>query len=61
MANIDVVRKRPTSVWIWVIALVILAIVVFAFFALRGGSPTVGSPVSDLIGPSLTLTATVLV
>jgi hypothetical protein len=61
MANIDVVRKRPTSVWIWVIALVILAIVVFAFFGLRGGPETLGSPVSELIGPALTPTTTVVV
>jgi hypothetical protein len=60
MANIDVVRKRSTSVWLWVIVLAILAIVVFAFFAISGGA-TVGSPVSDLIGPSLTLTTRVAV
>jgi hypothetical protein len=61
MANIDVVRKRPTTAWIWVIALVILAIVAFAFFALRGGPATLDSPVSKLLGPTLTPTTTVAV
>jgi hypothetical protein len=61
MANIDVVRKRPTSVWVWVIALIIVAIVVFAFFALRGGPETLGSPVSELINPALTPSTTVVV
>jgi hypothetical protein len=58
MANIDVVPKRPTSVWVWVIAAIIVAVVLFALFAMRG-DPS-GSPVSDLIGPTLTLTTTVL-
>jgi hypothetical protein len=60
MTNIDVVRKRSTNVWLWVIVLIILAIVVFAFFALRGGA-IVGSPVSDLIGPSVIVTTRVVV
>ena len=54
MANIDVVRKRPTNIWLWVIALVIVAIVLFAFFGMRGG-PAVGNPVAQLMHPSLTL------
>lgn len=58
MANIDVVRKR-TSVWISVIALVVLAIVVFAFFALRGGRATLDGAVSELVGPCLPLSTTV--
>jgi hypothetical protein len=51
MANIDVVRKRSPSSWLWVIALVILAIVLFAFFGLRGGP---AHPVSQLIDPAFT-------
>jgi hypothetical protein len=59
MANIDVVRKRPTSIWVWVIAAIIVALVLFALFAMRG-NPS-GSPVSDFIGPTLTVTTTVVV
>jgi len=60
MANIDVVRKRSTSIWLWVIALVILAIVLFAFFGMRGG-PEVGNRGSQLVDPSLTLTTRAVV
>ena len=54
MANIDVVPKRHTSVWVWVIAAVIVAVVLFLLFAM-GGDET--RPVSGLLGPSLSLTA----
>jgi hypothetical protein len=60
MANIDVVRKRSPSIWLWVIALVILAIVLFAFFGMRGGAAA-GNPVSQLIDPALTLTTRAVV
>jgi hypothetical protein len=60
MADIDVVRKRRTSVWVWVIAAIILAVVLFALVAMQGDPATAGSPVSDLMGPALTLDTTVL-
>jgi len=37
MANIDVVKKR-SSMSIWMIVLIILAIGLIAWFAMRGGS-----------------------
>ena len=56
MADIDVVPKRHTTTWLWVIvALVVVAVVLFMLFGM-GGDQT--RPVSDLIGPSLTLTTT---
>jgi hypothetical protein len=56
MADIDVVPKRHTTTWLWVIvALVVVAVVLFMLFA-RGGDQT--RPVSHLIGPSLTLITT---
>ena len=58
MANIDVVKKR-SNVWFWVIALIILAVVLFALFAMQNGASTGGTPVSDLRYPVVT-TSTVL-
>jgi hypothetical protein len=56
MADIDVVPKRHTTTWLWVIlALIVVAVVLFMLFA-RGGDQM--RPVSELIGPSLTLTTT---
>ena len=52
MANIDVVKKR-SNVWLWVIALVILAVVPFALFGMGDGRSTGGTPVSDLTSPAL--------
>ena len=52
MANIDVVKKR-SNVWLWVIALVILAVVPFALFGMGDGRSTCGTPVSDLTSPAL--------
>jgi hypothetical protein len=54
MADIDVVPKRRTSVWIWVIA----AVVLFFLFSTGEGQTR---PVSGLLGPSLPLSATVAV
>ena len=53
MANIDVVRKR-TSVWLWVIGILILAIVLLALFVWSGSSPTTNTPVSELVCPTVT-------
>lgn len=50
-ANIDVVKKR-SNVWLWVIALVVLAVVLFAF-GMGDGRSTGGTPVSDLTSPAL--------
>ena len=58
MADIDVVPKRHTSVWIWVIAAILVAVVLFFLFSM-GGDQT--RPVSGLIGPSLLLSTTVAV
>jgi bacteriorhodopsin len=58
MADIDVVRKRRTSLWVWVIAAILVAVVLFFLFPM-GGDQT--RPVSRLIGPSLTLRTTVAV
>jgi hypothetical protein len=56
MADIDVVPKRHTTTWLWVIvALIVAAVVLFMLFGM-GGDQT--RPVSHLIGPSLTLTTT---
>jgi bacteriorhodopsin len=55
MADIDVVPKRHTTTWLWVIvALIVVAVVLFMLFGM-GGDQT--RPVSELIGPSLTTTA----
>jgi hypothetical protein len=59
MANIDVVKKR-SNVWLWVIALVILAIVLFALFGMGDGPSTGGTPVSYLSSPALTVNAVAL-
>jgi hypothetical protein len=59
MANIDVVKKR-SNVWLWVIALVILAVVLFALFGMGDGPPTGGTPVSHLLSPALTVNAVAL-
>jgi uncharacterized integral membrane protein len=58
MANIDVVKKR-SNVWLWVIAVVILAIVLFALFGMRN-APTGGTPVSHLRSPALTVNTVAL-
>jgi hypothetical protein len=55
MANIDVVRKRNT-VWIWVIALIVLALVLVWFFVLGQAPDRPTAPVSELFGPTLTRT-----
>jgi heme/copper-type cytochrome/quinol oxidase subunit 2 len=60
MADIDVVRKRPVSVWVWIIAAIILAVVLFALFAMRADPTPARSSASEVIGPKLTLTATAL-
>jgi len=52
MANIDVVRKR-TSVWLWVIGIVIVAILLIALFAWSGPSPTANRPVTELVYPAV--------
>ena len=59
MANIDVVKKR-SNLWLWVIALVILAVVLFTLFAMRDGSPTAGTPVSHLASPAVTVSPVAL-
>ena len=59
MANIDVVKKR-SNVWLWVIALVILAVVLFALFGMGDGPATGGTPVSRLLSPALTVDAVAL-
>ena len=59
MANIDVVKKR-SNVWLWVIALVILAVVLFALFGMGDGPVTGGTPVSHLLSPALTVNAVAL-
>jgi hypothetical protein len=59
MADIDVVPKRHTTVWVWVIvALVVVAAVLFFLFP-TGGDQT--GPVSGSIAPSLSLNTTVAV
>jgi hypothetical protein len=60
MANIDVVKKR-SNVWLWVVALAILAVVLFALFAMGDSSPTAGTtPVSELRSPAVTIKTVVL-
>jgi hypothetical protein len=60
MADIDVVKKR-SNVWLWIVALAILAVVLFALFAMGDNSPTTGTtPVSDLTSPALTITTVAL-
>jgi hypothetical protein len=60
MADIDVVKKR-SNVWLWIVALAILAVVLFALFAMGDNSPTTGAtPVSDLTSPALTITTVAL-
>jgi hypothetical protein len=43
MANIDVIKKR-SNVWLWVIALVILAVVPFALFGMGDGRRQAAPP-----------------
>jgi hypothetical protein len=60
MADIDVVKKR-SNVWLWIVALAILAVVLFALFAMGDNSPTTGTtPVSKLTSPALTITTVAL-
>ena len=49
MANINVERKR-TSVWTWVIGLVVAALLVWALVALFGGNDAAvdGTPVGEV-------------
>jgi len=58
MANIDVVKKR-SSMSIWMIVLIILAIALIAWFAMRGGSASSVGPTSELTNPSLAALAMV--
>jgi len=58
MADIDVVKKR-SSMSIWLIVLLIIAVALIAWFAMRGGSTSSVSPTSELTTPSLTALATV--
>jgi len=51
MADIDVVKKR-SSMSLWIIAVVIIALVLFALFALGGRSTGSVSPTSRLTTPS---------
>jgi len=60
MANIDVVRKRSNTVWYWVIALIIIAVVI-GFFLMGGASHSATTPVSELLGPTLPVGTTTLV
>lgn len=58
MADIDVVSKRHTTVWVWVIvALVVAAVLLYLLFPM-GADQT--RPISHLIGPSLTPTTSVV-
>ena len=50
MADINVVRKR-SSMSLWIIAVVIIALVLFALFALGGRSTGSVSPTSRLTTP----------
>jgi hypothetical protein len=59
MADIDVVPKRHTSVWIWVVAALLVVAVLLFFLFPMGGDQT--RPVSGLIGPSLSLSTTAAV
>ena len=52
MANIPVVQKRSTM-WLWIIVAIIVAVVLFALVAMRAGSTTATSPVSDLTSPGI--------
>ena len=56
MADIDVVPKRHTTVWVWVVALVVAAVLLYLLFPM-GADQT--RPVSGLIGPSLVLSTTI--
>jgi hypothetical protein len=58
MANIDVVPKRHTNVWVWVIALVILALVIGFFLFPRAFNQA--PPVANLLSPTLTVTTVAL-
>jgi hypothetical protein len=58
MADIDVVPKRHTTVWVWVIvALVVAAVLLYLLFPM-GADQT--RPISHFIGPSLTPTTSVV-
>jgi hypothetical protein len=58
MADIDVVPKRHTTVWVWVIvALVVAAVLLYLLFPM-GADQT--RPLSHFIGPSLTPTPSVV-
>jgi hypothetical protein len=37
MADIDVVPKRGTSVWLWIIVAIVLAVILFALFGAFSG------------------------
>ena len=49
MADIDVVPKRHTSVWLWVIVALVVAALLLYFLFPMGADQT--RPISYLIGP----------
>jgi hypothetical protein len=58
MADIDVVPKRTTNLWLWIIAAIVLAVILFAFMgafsgdsANRVGELMNGARVVALAGP----------
>ena len=58
MADIDVVRKRST-VWPWVVGLLILAVILWAVFGMMSERPaTEPSPASSVEQPAVAVHAT---
>ena len=49
MADIDVVPKRRTNVWLWVIVALVVALILFAVMGTFSGEPT---QVGELMGAS---------
>jgi hypothetical protein len=49
MADIDVVPKRRTNVWVWVVAALVLALIVMAMMGVfSGGSRNTAGEVIDM-------------
>lgn len=57
MADIDVVPKRRTSVWLWIIAAIVIALIVMAMLGMFSGGAAnrVGELITSPLNPLLTI------
>ena len=58
MAEINLERKRGPGAWVWVIALIVLAILVWALFFRHAGPPRTAGVGVTVTAPALALGGT---